>query len=106
MRAHTLTDTEIDGGPTTGRTKPTKAGTTYPPRWIRLPSKGRCPETGFTRPSLYALIASGQVKTACIRRPGTVRGQRFIFLPSLLSLLDRAATEEAGRLASKASVKG
>ena len=105
MRAHTLTDAEIDGS-TTKRTTRAKAGDTYPPRWIRLPSKGRCPETGFTRPALYALIASGQVKTACIRRPGTVRGQRFIYLPSLLSLLDRAATEEADRLASKARVKG
>ena len=99
MKEHTLTDAEIAGG---GKRTPGGSASKYPPRWIRLAPKGHCPETGFTRAAMYGLIAAGKVKTAVLRRPGTVRGQRFVFLPSVLELLDREAAKESARVKSTA----
>ncbi len=91
----------------TGKRKAKKTGgaAEYPPRWVRIPTRGRCPETGFTRPAIYDLINAGKIKTACIRKPGTVRGQRFVYLPSLLALLDREAEREARRIEREAKAK-
>jgi len=85
MKAHQLSEREI-----AGRSRPARAGE-YPQRWIRLPTRGRCPETGLSRGTFYALISTGKIKSACLRRPGTVRGARFVWLPSVFELLDRAA---------------
>ncbi|OGV67755.1 MAG: hypothetical protein A2283_12405 [Lentisphaerae bacterium RIFOXYA12_FULL_48_11] len=91
-KTHTLTEEEIKG-----TTKGTGTVGNYPPRWIRLPKRGHCPETGLTRAAFYQLIQGGRIKTAVLKRPGTVRGQRFVFLPSVLQLLDKAAEVEARR---------
>jgi len=91
MKAHELTEAEI-GGPARRRAAPT-----YPPRWIRLPVRGHCPETGLSRAAAYDLIRQGKIKSACIRKPGAVRGQRLVFLPSVLELLDRLAEKETAQ---------
>lgn len=93
MKAYLLTDAEINGA-----SEPAKPTSPYPTRWIRLPVKGHCPETGLSRAAMYQLIAEGKIKTACIRRPGTVRGQRLVYLPSVLEFLDREAEKEAKRI--------
>lgn len=89
MKSHELTEAEITGR----KRKP--AAATYPPRWIRLPTRGYCPETGLSRAAAYQLIAAGKIKSACIRKPGAVRGQRLVFLPSVLEFLDRCAEGES-----------
>jgi hypothetical protein len=94
MKAHALTAAEV-GGP--AKRKP--ATPTYPARWIRLPTRGHCPDTGLSRPAFYQLIAAGRIRSACIRQPGAIRGQRLVFLPSVMALLDAAAEAEAKRLA-------
>jgi hypothetical protein len=63
----------------------------YPQRWIRLPRRGVDPDTGLTRAFFYQLINEGKIRTASLRRPGTVRGTRLVWLPSVMELLDRAA---------------
>jgi hypothetical protein len=94
--AHELTEAEIDG--TTERSRKATAPTTYPPRWIRLPTRGHCPECGLSRAAAYNLIQEGKIKSACIRKPGAVRGQRLVFLPSVLEFLDRCAERETKKL--------
>lgn len=64
-------------------------------KWIRLQSKGRCPECGLTKPHLYQLIREGRIRSACLRAPGKKTGVRLIWLPSILDLIE-ANTEPAG----------
>ncbi len=92
MRANELTAAEI-GGPA----KRTPATSKYPPRWIGLPTRGRCPECGLSRPHFYQLIDEGKIRSACIRQPGAIRGRRLVYLPSVLEFLDKAADAETMR---------
>jgi len=34
---------------------------TYPAKWIRLPTRGRCPHTGLSRAAYYELIKARRV---------------------------------------------
>lgn len=95
-----MTDAELGG-----RGTRSAAVGKYPPRWIRVPPKGLCPDTGWSRPQFYAAIRSGAIRTALIRRPGTTRGRRYVFLPSVLSILDREADREARRIAAAAKAR-
>lgn len=62
-------------------------------RWVRLPRPGqREPNTGLSKPALHILISEGTIKSASLRRSGTVRGTRLIWLPSLLHYVERHAT--------------
>lgn len=65
-------------------------------RWIRLPTRGRCPCTGLTRPHLYQLIRSGKIKTACLRQPGKLTGVRLIWLPSVLAFIEKCVEDPRG----------
>lgn len=58
-------------------------------RWSRIPSKGREPFSGLSRGTLYNLINAGLIKSANIKRPGCRTGCRLIWLPSLLSYIER-----------------
>ena len=58
-------------------------------RWIRIPTKGRCPETGLTRPHFYQLINAGAIKSACLKKPGNLTGVRLVWLPSVLAYIER-----------------
>ena len=68
--------------------------TKYPERWIRLPTRGHCPDTGLSRAFYYQLITEGRIRTACLRKPGAIRGQRLVWLPSVMELIDKAADAE------------
>jgi hypothetical protein len=63
----------------------------YPQLWIRLPPKGHCPHSGLTRSAFYPLINEGKIRSVAMKKPGTIRGTRLIWLPSVLELLDRLA---------------
>jgi hypothetical protein len=65
---------------------------TYAPKWIRLPTRGRCPHTGLSRAAYYDLIKAGRIRTANLKRPGALRGTRLVWLPSIMIYLDRFAT--------------
>ncbi len=65
----------------------------YPAKWIRLPVRGHCPHTGLSRAAYYQLITANKIRTASLRRPGALRGTRLVWLPSIMSYLDRFATD-------------
>jgi len=58
------------------------------PEFIRIPSKGREPWTGLSHAQLYQLISRGEIKSVSLRREGTTRGTRLIYLRSLLDFLN------------------
>lgn len=59
-------------------------------RWVRLPRPGqRELTTGLSRATLHLLISQGKIKSSSLQRPGTVRGVRLIWLPSLLDYVER-----------------
>lgn len=63
--------------------------TTNQERWIRLPTKGRCPDTGLTRAHFYQLINEGKIKTSCLKKPGNLTGVRLVWLPSVLAYIEK-----------------
>ena len=70
-------------------------------RWIRLPTRGRCPVTGLSRPHFYALIGQGEIKSACLRRPGCTTGVRLVWLPSVLAYIEAHVEKVQGVPASR-----
>ena len=60
-------------------------------RWIRLPTKKgeREANTGLSRPCLYELINAGKIKSASLKKKGTLKGVRLIWLPSLLEYIEK-----------------
>lgn len=64
----------------------------YAAKWIRLPTRGRCPHTGLSRAAYYELIKASRIRTANLKRPGALRGTRLVWLPSIMTYLDRFAT--------------
>ncbi len=64
--------------------------------WIRIPTKGRCPETGLTRPGFYDLMKRGCIKTASLKKPGNLTGVRLVWLPSVLEYIERHVEQIGG----------
>lgn len=62
---------------------------------MRLPTKGRCPVTGLTRPHFYLLIGQGAIKSSVLRRPGCTSGVRLVWLPSVLEFIERHVEKAA-----------
>ena len=69
----------------------------YPQKWIRLPTKGHCPHTGLSRAAFYELIKANQIKSACLKKPGALRGIRLVWLPSVMAYLERHVTGGEGK---------
>jgi hypothetical protein len=69
----------------------------YPDRWIKAPVRGHCQATGLTRAAFYQLATAGKIKTACIKKPGAIRGNRLFHLGSILAFLDAVAEDTAAR---------
>ena len=65
-------------------------------RWIRLPTRGRCPDTGLTRPHFYQLIAEGKIKSASLKKPGNLNGVRLVWLPSVLAYIEKHVEKAPG----------
>lgn len=61
-------------------------------RWIRIPARGQEPNTGLSRAFIYGLIRRGLIKSACLKRPGCLRGVRTVYLPSLWAFLEKHST--------------
>jgi len=61
------------------------------PEFLRLPKSGTCcPITGLSRSAMNALILGPQpaVRSACLRRPGALRGIRLIPTRDMLDYLN------------------
>jgi hypothetical protein len=63
------------------------------PQWARIPRQGER-LMGFGRSTLYQLASEGRIKTVALKRPGSVRGMRFVYLPSLVALLESAESDQ------------
>ena len=59
------------------------------PVWIRAPKRGPEFYSGFTRPKLYELVASGHIRSCSIRERGRIRGVRLFDLQSILDYIER-----------------
>lgn len=59
------------------------------PDWARFP-KPRQTLNGFTRSILYDLASRGLIVTRSLKRRDQQRGIRFVFIPSLTALLEKA----------------
>ena len=55
--------------------------------WVRMP-KPRERLCGLSRTTLLEAISRGQVKSAVIRKPGSAKGIRLLFKPSLLAHIE------------------
>jgi hypothetical protein len=60
--------------------------------WVRMP-KPRERLWGLSRTTLLELIQLGEIKSALIRKPGSLKGVRLIYIPSLSTYL-RACIED------------
>jgi hypothetical protein len=65
------------------------------PEWLRLPDAIRV--SGIGRSSLYALLSSGRLKSAVVRKRGCQRGIRLISADSLRAYIESFAGEEADK---------
>lgn len=63
------------------------------PVWVRAPKDGAVEHySGLGKGILYALEAEGVIKSACLKRPGAVRGVRLFQLQSILDYIASKAT--------------
>lgn len=74
------------------------------PEWIRLPIKGKCPHSGLSRSSLYALVSPSEandfsppVKSVVIRNRGAARGIRLISYDSLMAYFSSIGASDPGK---------
>ena len=59
-------------------------------QWVRMPKpKGRL--LGLSRTTLLELAERQEIKIANIRKPGSVKGIRLVWMPSLREFLERPA---------------
>jgi hypothetical protein len=60
-------------------------------QWVRMPKpKGRL--LGLSRSTLLELAERQEIKIANIRKPGSVKGIRLVWMPSLREFLERATS--------------
>ena len=63
------------------------------PIWVRAPKNGAVEHySGLGKGTLYALDAGGFIKSACLKRPGCVRGVRLFELSSILAYIASKTT--------------
>ena len=68
-------------------------GTPTAQEWARIPRTGQTLE-GMYRSQVFALVSSGKVKSAAIKKPGDVRaGMRLVHIPSLRAYISSFATD-------------
>ncbi|XHR27981.1 MAG: helix-turn-helix transcriptional regulator [Chthoniobacteraceae bacterium] len=58
------------------------------PEWLRI--KAACQRFGVSRSWLYVRIASGQIKSRCLRQRGAIKGIRLISRDSLALFIENA----------------
>jgi hypothetical protein len=59
-------------------------------QWVRMPKPGGR-LLGLSRTTLLELAERQEIKIANIRKPGSVKGIRLVWMPSLCEFLERAS---------------
>jgi len=62
-------------------------------RFIRVPAKGYCPNSGLSRSHIFDLIKQGEIQSRSLVKPGNIRGIRVVWLPSLLEYIEQMGAE-------------
>ena len=60
------------------------------PEWLRIPAA--CKGFSVGRSWLYERLASGEVLSRCIRKPGAIRGLRLVNRASLAAFIESAGS--------------
>lgn len=59
-------------------------------RYVRIPSRGRCPYSGLSRAFIYGLISAGAIRNAKVPQAGRKSGGcRVIWLADLIGYLEK-----------------
>lgn len=73
----------------------TERDTNGRPIWVRAPKDGAVEHySGLGKGVLYALDAHGHIRSACLKRPGCVRGVRLFNLQSILDYIEKRSSED------------
>jgi len=73
-------------------------------RYVRIPSRGRCPYSGLSRAFIYGLISAGAIRSAKVPLPGRKSGGcRVIWLSDLIGYLEQHLERPRPAVASKPS---
>ena len=65
--------------------------------WVRLPTKAGERIEGLSKSHAYLLIEAGLIRSACIRRPGCIKGIRLVYLPSIIEYIERHVVEPGAK---------
>jgi hypothetical protein len=71
---------------THSNTEPGPVSSYYLPEFANSATAQRL--TGLCRSHLYALQNEGKIRSACLRKPGAIRGKRLWHMGSLISFLN------------------
>lgn len=63
--------------------EPSKNSAVTSGEWMRLPTKGRDPIFGLTRPWYYGAIKRGEIRSSCLRRKNALTGVRLVNVASV-----------------------
>ena len=63
------------------------------PQWLRIPDA--CAVSGIGRSLLYRHLASGRIKSVCLRERNKVRGIRLVNAESLFAFIESFGKEAA-----------
>ena len=74
-------------------TNPTEHDAVTSGEWMRLPTKGRDPVFGLTRPWYYQRIKEGSIRSACLRQKGALTGVRLVNVASVRTYIERHVEE-------------
>lgn len=69
--------------------EPTEHQAVTSQEWMRLPSKGRDPVFGLSRPWYYDAIKKGLIRSASLRRKGALTGVRLVNVASVRAYIER-----------------
>ena len=70
-------------------TDPTEHAVITSGEWMRLPTRGRDPIFGLTRPWYYSAIKAGAIRSSCLRRPGALTGVRLVNVASVRQYIEQ-----------------
>jgi len=70
-------------------TEPTEHEAVTSGEWMRLPTRGRDPVFGLTRPWYYQKIKEGAIRSACLRQRGALTGVRLVNVASVRAYIEK-----------------
>ena len=76
--------------------EPTEHAAVTSGEWMRLPTRGRDPVFGLSRPWYYDAIKRGLIRSSCLRRKGALTGVRLVNVASVRQYIEKHIEEGAG----------